>query len=191
MPAFHPVPENVKKVGLGLVTAAMISTAAFIGLSVDKGAPMTQEFEGTVLANYIDAVGIETWCTGETQIGRLEKGYTPEYCKTLFLTRYPQYSMQVYDCYDKKAKRYVTPAIHAAITDVFYNAGANCKSSMIRNLKAGNPVEACNSIFNWKRAGGKDCSIRSNGCYGVWDRRLKVYPMCIADAKRIPAGGLQ
>lgn len=190
MPAFNPVPDNVRKIGLGIVTAAMVSTAAFLGLSAEKGAPMTQEFEGTVLGNYIDAVGVETWCTGETQMGRLKKGYTVEYCRKLFLTRYSEYSRAVYDCYNAKAKRYVTPAIHAAITDVFYNAGAGCNSSMIRNLKAGNPIEACNSIFNWRKAGGKDCSIRSNGCYGVWDRRVKVYPMCINDAKKIPVGGL-
>lgn len=191
MSVFHFVPDNVRKVGIGLVTAAMISTAAFIGLSVDKGAPMTQEFEGTVLANYIDVVGVETWCTGETQMGRMEKGYTPEYCRMLFLMRYSQYSTQVYDCYDAKAKRYVTPAIHAAVTDVFYNAGANCNSGMIRSLKNGDPVKACNSILNWRKAGGKDCSVRSSGCYGVWDRRLKVYAMCINDAKIIPLRGLQ
>lgn len=190
MPAFNPIPENVKKIGLGLVTAAMISGAAFLGLSVDKGAPMTAQFEGEVLGNYIDAVGVETWCIGETEVGRLEKGYTREYCMALFLTRYPVYSAKVYNCYDAKAKRYVTPAMHSAITDVFYNAGATCKSGMIRFLKAGNPVAACKNILDWKKAGGRDCSIRANGCYGVWDRRLKVFPMCMNDAQRLPPEGL-
>jgi GH24 family phage-related lysozyme (muramidase) len=80
--------------------------------------------------------------------------------------------------------------MHAAITDVSYNTGAGCNSGMIRNLKAGKPVAACKSILDWKRAGGKDCSIRSNGCYGVWDRRLKMYPLCNEDAQRLPPGGL-
>lgn len=184
-------PSVTTKVGLGLVTAAMISAAAFLGLVDDKGAPMTAQFEGEVLGNYVDVVGVETWCIGETQVGRLENGYTKEYCMDLFLSRYRDYSKRVYACYDGTAKRYVTPAMHSAFVDVFYNAGADCKSGMIRHLKAGNPVAACNNILEWKKAGGKDCSIRSNGCYGVWDRRVKVHVGCVSDAKRIPPGGLQ
>jgi len=190
MSAFHSIPENVKRVGIGFVPAAMISAAAFIGLSTDKGAPMTAAFEGEVLGNYIDAVGVETWCIGETELGRLEKGYNHEYCTALFKARYPIYSAQVYNCYDAKAKRYVTPAMHSAFTDVFYNAGASCKSGMIRFLKAGNPVAACKNILDWNKAGGRDCSIRSNGCYGVWDRRVKAFLMCVSDAQKIPLEGL-
>lgn len=185
------LPPNVKKAGLGLVTAAMVSAGTFIGLSVKDSAPMTAQFEGEVLRNYIDVVGVETWCIGETQIGRLEAGYTKDYCMALFLKRYPEYSRAAYNCYNAEAKKYVTPAMHGAITDVFYNAGAGCKSGMIRNLKVGKPVEACYSILNYKKAGGKDCSIRSNGCYGVWDRRIKFFQKCVLDAQRIPVGGLQ
>ncbi len=190
MPAFKETPEIVKKAGLGIVTAAMIGAAAFIGLSTDKGAPMTASFEGAVLRNYADIGGVESWCYGETQVGRLEKGYTLEYCKTLFYTRFPQYAEAVYDCYDAKAKRFVTPAMHSAFTDVFYNAGASCKSGMIRYLKAGNPVAACNNILAWRNVNGKDCSDRKNGCYGVWDRRVKFHALCINDAKLLPAGGI-
>lgn len=176
--------------GGGLVTAAMVSAAIFLADTSFVGSKMTAEFEGIVLENYIDVVGVETWCVGETQLGRLEEGYTREYCMTLFNARYPQYAAQLYACYDDKAKRYVTPAIHAALTDVYYNTGAKCNTGMVRNLKRGNPVAACDYILKYKRAGGKDCSVRSNGCYGVWDRRLKFHPICMADAKKIPPDGL-
>lgn len=183
---------NAKSVaaGGGLVTAAMVSAAVFLGLTTPIGSPMTAAFEGMVLRNYIDSVGVETWCIGETQMGRLEAGYTPEYCRTLFNARYPQYAAQLYACYDDKAKRYVTPAMHAAFTDVFYNTGAKCSTGMVRNLKAGKPVEACEYTLKYKRAGGKDCSVRSNNCWGVWERRLKMYPLCMDDARRLPPGGL-
>lgn len=183
--------NNSKRIITGVITAAMISTATFIGLSNDKGAPLTAAFEGEVLGNYIDTVGVETWCIGETEVGRLEHGYTKEYCMSLFLSRYSQYSKRVYDCYDAKAKRYVTPSMHAAFTDVFYNAGATCKSGMIRFSKTGNPVAACRNILDWKIAGGKDCSVRSNGCYGVWSRRVRLYHICIGDARRLPREGLK
>lgn len=181
----------MKNTALGLVTAAMVSAGVFLGLADNKGAPMTAEFEGTVLANYIDAVGIETWCTGETQMGRLNKGYTREYCMKLFVKSYSVYSRAVYSCYNDTAKKYVTPNMHAAFTDVFFNAGAGCKSNMIQYLKKGNPVAACNVILRYKNAGGRDCSVRSNGCYGVWDRRLKVYPLCANDAQVLMSGGLK
>lgn len=178
--------------GGGLVTAAMVSAAVFLSQTTTVGAPMTQQFEGRVLAVYKDVVGIDTWCDGETQLGRLPEGeeYTDEYCDTLWNARYPQYAAQLYSCYDDKAKRYVTPAMHAAFTDVFYNTGAKCNTGMVRNLKRGKPVEACNYILKYKRAGGKDCSVRSNGCYGVWDRRVKFHPVCMNDAKQLPPEGL-
>lgn len=188
---FKNLPSNVKKTGIGLVTAAMVSAGAFIGLATTDSAPMTAQFEGEVLKNYIDVVGVETWCIGETQIGRMEAGYTRAYCMELFLKRYPQYSKAVYKCYDETAKRHVTPKMHGAFTDVFYNTGAGCKSGMIRHLKAGQPVQACYSILDYKRAGGKDCSVRSNGCYGVWDRRVKFFNRCVDDATQIPLGGLE
>lgn len=174
----------------GLVTAAMVSAAVFLAGTSEVGAPMTAEFEGLVLENYIDTVGVETWCVGETKLGRLEQGYTREYCMALFKSRYSQYAAQLYDCYNEKAKRYVTPAMHAALTDVFYNTGARCNTGMIRNLKAGKPVAACDYTLKYKRAGEKDCSIRANNCWGVWDRRVKFHPICKADAVRIPPEGI-
>lgn len=177
-------------IGTTLTTAAVVTEHEFLAETAAEGSQMTAEFEGLVLENYIDVVGVETWCYGETQLGRMEAGYTQEHCLNLFKARYNQYSGQLYDCYDEKSKRYVTPAMHATFTDVFYNTGAKCKTGMIRNLKRGKPVEACNYILRYKRAGGKDCSVRRNNCYGVWDRRLKSLPMCLKDAEQLPPEGI-
>lgn len=187
------LPKKTKTAATGLVTAAMVTMGAFIATTSDIGAPMTKSFEGEVLKNYIDSVGVETWCTGETQIGRLEKGYTREYCRMLFLSRYMEYSKKLYLCYDDTARRNVTPAMHATFTDVFYNTGARCKSGMVKLLQMGEPVKACEKTLDYKRAGGRDCSKdkgNPHGCYGVYDRRLKMLPICMNDALRIPRGGL-
>lgn len=176
--------------GGGLITAASVPAFIFLSSTANIGAPMTAQFEGLVLKNYIDVVGVETWCYGETQVGRLEEGYTQDYCYALFKTSFSNYAAKLYDCYNDKAKRYVTPAMHATFTDVFYNTGARCNTGMVRNLKMGKPVEACNYILKYRRAGGKDCSVRSNNCWGVWDRRLKTLPMCLEDAKKLPPEGI-
>jgi len=183
-------PQLNVKVASGLTTAAMVPVAIFLAMTSPIGSPMTAEFEGLVLKNYRDVVGVETWCYGETQMGRLESGYTKEYCQTLFNARYNQYSGKLYECYNDKAKRYVTPAMHASFVDVFYNTGAKCNTGMIRNLKQGNPIAACEFTKNYKIAGGKDCSKRDSGCYGVYARRLKFLPICLEDARQIPIEGI-
>lgn len=171
------------KVAGGVTTAALVPAAIFLVMTADKGAQLTAAFEGLVLKNYIDVVGVETWCYGETQMGRMESGYTKEYCQTLFNQRFNQYSARMYACYNDETKQYVTPAMHAAFTDVAYNVGRYCNTGMVRALAKAQPVAACDFILNYKRAGGKDCSIRSNGCYGVWDRRVKMHGLCVKEAR--------
>lgn len=66
--------------------------------------------------------------------------------------------------------------------DFMYNFGqANWKSSsMLRNLKAGQYKAACNSLLKWKYVAKRDCSIRSNNCYGVWKRQVDRHSKCIS-----------
>jgi GH24 family phage-related lysozyme (muramidase) len=73
--------------------------------------------------------------------------------------------------------------------DFTYNFGqANWnQSSMLRNLKAGQYVQACKSLLKWKYVTKYkgiqkihlDCSIRSNNCYGVWARQQERYQKCM------------
>ncbi|WP_427927822.1 lysozyme [Acinetobacter guillouiae] len=65
--------------------------------------------------------------------------------------------------------------------DFVYNYGqANWNgSSMLRNLKAGQYKQACSSLLKYKYVAKRDCSIRSNGCYGVWTRQQDRYSKCI------------
>ncbi|MFW1755986.1 lysozyme [Acinetobacter guillouiae] len=65
--------------------------------------------------------------------------------------------------------------------DFVYNYGqANWNgSSMLRNLKAGQYRRACASLLKYKYVAKRDCSIRSNGCYGVWTRQQDRYNKCM------------
>ena len=125
-------------------------------------------------------MGVLTWCTGETQVGyKADGSYDEEYCKALFLNSYNKYNAGMYSCYNDTAKKIVTPKMHAAFTDLYYNTGRKCDTGMVRNINAGKPREACDFMLRYKYAGGRDCSIRSNNCYGVWDRRLKMHQLCV------------
>ena len=167
---FRKIKHGKKTGGFALVLAS----GAVIG------GPLTLQHEGMKLAPYYDSVGVKTWCAGETEIGYKEE-FTQAECAALFSIRYGYYSERTALFYNEKAKKIVTPEIHAAFVDMAYNVGLGAvgKSSMIRDINAGNPVGACNSILLYKRAGGKDCSIRTNGCYGVWLRRLKMNELCL------------
>lgn len=59
-----------------------------------------------------------------------------------------------------------------------YGMGAWNKSSMRSNLLAGNYAAACESLLRYKYVAGRDCSIRANGCYGVWTRQLARHQQC-------------
>lgn len=69
--------------------------------------------------------------------------------------------------------------------DFTYNFGISNwrSSSMLKNLKNGNYVEACKSLLKWKYVAKRDCSIRSNGCYGVWTRQVDRYNICMGENK--------
>ncbi|MEN5171575.1 glycoside hydrolase family protein [Acinetobacter higginsii] len=60
-----------------------------------------------------------------------------------------------------------------------YGTTAFANSSMLRNLKAGNYKAACESLLKYKYVAKRDCSIRSNRCYGVWTRQLERYDKCM------------
>ena len=75
--------------------------------------------------------------------------------------------------------------LHQAEYDVYldftYNFGQSNwnQSSMLRNLKVGKYKAACDSLLKWKYVAKRDCSVRSNGCYGVWTRQLDRHAKCV------------
>lgn len=78
-------------------------------------------------------------------------------------------------------------SLHQAEYDLYmdwvyqYGTGNWMGSGMRRNILAGNYVAACDSLLQWKRAAGFDCSTPGNKrCFGVWTRQLERHAKCIA-----------
>ncbi|WP_353171348.1 lysozyme [Acinetobacter rudis] len=65
--------------------------------------------------------------------------------------------------------------------DFAYNFGMGNwqSSSMLRQLKRGQHVQACQSLLKWRYVAKKDCSVRSNNCWGVWVRQLDRRDKCM------------
>lgn len=77
-------------------------------------------------------------------------------------------------------------ALHQAEYDIYmgwvyqYGTGAWVKSSMRRELLAGNYKASCDSLLLYKKSGGFDCSIPGNKiCWGVWSRQLERHATCM------------
>ena len=77
-------------------------------------------------------------------------------------------------------------ALHQGEYDLYldwtyqYGTGAWVKSSMRRNLLAGNYAGACKALLAYKFSGGYDCSTPGNKrCAGVWTRQLERYNTCM------------
>lgn len=66
-----------------------------------------------------------------------------------------------------------------------YGMGNWSKSSMRREVMAGNYVKACKALLSYRFAAGYDCSTTIAGkpnkrCWGVWTRQKKRYDQCMA-----------
>lgn len=76
-------------------------------------------------------------------------------------------------------------ALYPAEYDIYmdwayqYGTGAWLKSSMRRELLAGNYRGACDAFLLYKKSGGYDCSIPGNKiCAGVWTRQKERHRKC-------------
>lgn len=66
-----------------------------------------------------------------------------------------------------------------------YGMGNWNKSSMRREVLAGNYAGACKALLKYRFAAGYDCSTTINGkpnkrCWGVWTRQLERHKQCMA-----------
>ena len=148
------------------------------------GIAYTQSKEGTVLVPYKDSVGVATIGTGTTVYpnGQKVKMTDPKITEKQ-ATEYLKFHI------DKDAKIFNKSLLGVPISQTEYDlymdftyqfgTGAWSSSSMLRNLKQGKYKQACDSLLKWKYAAKRDCSVRSNNCYGVWVRQVERHSKCM------------
>jgi lysozyme len=154
-----------------MIKNKLVIGGALLGASV----ALTTAFEGTKLVAYRDIGGVATACTGETDGVRMGMRFTKEQCDNKLIQSLIKHNTPFekidYDIPDK---------IHLAFLDITYNIGIGAveKSTAYRMLKLQNYDGACRGLLAYKYAAGRDCSIRSNGCFGVWNRRQVEFKLC-------------
>lgn len=86
---------------------------------------------------------------------------------------------------ESRLKDCVKAPLHQAEYDLLvdhayqYGALATCSSSLVNHVNAGRYADACAGYLQWRYVKKRDCSVRSNGCYGVWVRAQARQARCL------------
>lgn len=160
---------NKAKISITVIAAALVAAVPFI---VDR--------EGESLDAYRDAVGVWTICNGETLGVSPGDKVTKEQCRLLAQSRIGQFLIEV----AQEVSYPVSAPTLAAHTSFAYNIGlpGYKRSSTLRLTNQGNPKAGCEAMMNWYTAGGKDCRVKANNCYGLIKRRQDEIKLCLSGA---------
>lgn len=157
---------NKTKISAAVFAAALLASVPFI---VDR--------EGESLQSYRDVVGVWTICHGETLGVKPGDRRTLEECRSLTQSRVGQFMAQVAGLLQVPV---AAPTL-AAHTSFAYNIGINgyARSTTLRETNKGNLAAGCLAMLNWTKAGGRDCYIKKNNCFGIINRRNDEVALCL------------
>lgn len=145
------------KIGTGVIAAAIGLVAAW---------------EGRSLVAYVDPVGIPTICDGYTHGVKLGDVATPERFDALT----EQEVRKALAVVDRSVPQTLPNGVRVALASFVYNVGPSAYggSTLVRKLRAGDLVGACNQLPRWVYAGGK--KLR-----GLELRREAERQICLSD----------
>lgn len=121
-------------------------------MSERRGLPVLKEFEGCKLHAYHDSVGVCTIGWGETKDVHPGMVWTQKQADDQLNKRYDEFEAGVLKLLHVK----VDENELGALTCFAYNVGLGnfAKSSVLRQLNAGNEDEAADALLQWNKAGG-------------------------------------
>lgn len=155
-----------------------IAAAAFLALCCAFTAPN----EGIVHHTVKDTGGIWSICRGHTY--NVHKGdvATDDQCKAWYKE---DMTHAIYVVAIETNDAPIPPDAKKVFVDEVFNTGGGDfrGSTMVKLIKAGDYAGACLQFPRWHYAGGKDCYIRSNGCYGIIGRRKRQMETCLKGLK--------
>lgn len=157
--------QLIAKIGGGAVTIAISLITAYEGYSP------------RVVA---DPIGRLQVCYGhDDQTMTRGAAYSQEQCAML-LDQDMKIHSAVVDCVKPEILQTLTPGQKGVLVSLAYNNGNAkiCESTLVKKFNAGEGRAACEEISKWVYAGGKNCTIRANGCYGIAKRRAIERRIC-------------
>jgi len=159
-----------------LVAGLTLSAAAFIGLVASEGYT-----DRAVIPTQGDVPTLGFGSTRHEDGSRVQMGERTDPVNALK-------KAQAHISREEAIFRTSLPGVHLtqAEYDLYmdwlyqYGSGAWDKSSMRRELLAGNHRAACDALLRYRFAGGYDCSTPGNRrCMGVWTRQQQRHAACL------------
>lgn len=156
---------------LGIAARKVAAPVVLRGMMVVSGAGIATltGHEGLSYIGYLDSVGVPTVCYGHTRTAKVGEVFSQERCEELLNEDLAEFSGTV--------NKYITVNLSQpqfdSLVSFCYNVGSYaCRTStMFRLINDGDYLGGAAQFDRWHRAGGRDCRVRSNNCYGVWVRR--------------------
>lgn len=182
---------NKTKYAVLAVGAIALAGVNYISGISDEGVKYTASKEGYVAAPYRDSVGVPTIGIGTTVYpdGKrvtmrdkpIDRKVAESYLKAHMNKDAIRFNKSLSNVKGTQGVL-LSQTEYDVYMDFSYQFGVGNwqKSSMLVNLKQGKYAQACNSLLKWYKAGGRDCRVRSNNCYGVWTRQLERHKQCTA-----------
>lgn len=130
----------------------------------------------------IDPPGVITWCFGRTNYDdpTVAAGtvFTKADCEKLLAEDLPKYAAPVQECIP--AFDSLSPKTQAGLVSFAYNlgSGALCKSSVARQINAGNLAAGCDAMLLYNRVNGRVCD---DAHCGLGQRRRDERKLCLGD----------
>ena len=148
----------VTRVVLPVLTVSAMGIATLIG------------YEGSEKTGYLDSVGVPTVCYGHTATAEVGVTFSEEHCEYLLRKDLQEFSHTV----NTSITVPLSQPMFDSLVSFCYNVGSHaCRTStMFRLINAREYRQAIDQFDRWVYAGGRDCRIRSNNCYGVYTRRM-------------------
>lgn len=167
MPSFSKATAIKTTGGAGAVASFVICCMAFIS-----------PHEGIKYTAYADGGGVYTICRGHT--ANVHKGdtATQEQCDEWF----QEDTVDALNTVNRLTENaYIPPETKKVFVDQVFNAGSGLfsHSTMLKKIKVRDLEGACREFPRWKYVNGKDCTIRSNNCYGIITRRATQMAECL------------
>lgn len=124
-----------------------------IGGVLAAAVTLVATWEGRSLIAYADPVGIPTICEGYTHGVKMGDVATPEKCDAL--TR--QEVAKALNVVDNSVSKPLPDGMRVAFSSFIYNVGPGAyqRSTLLKKLRAGDYVGACNELPRWAYAGGR------------------------------------
>lgn len=141
------------------------------GAVLTAAAAFITPWEGTFTHPYLDIVGVQTVCIGETAAdGVAMRDYTVAECKAMLPKHLVKYDDGMKACLNRE----IPDSMHIAFISATYNIGVHgfCHSRMAVQVNAGNLRAACDALLNWNKAGGREIK-------GLTNRRVAERKKCL------------